>query len=242
MIVYPAIDILDGHAVRLVQGHFDQATEYAADPLDAALAWVAAGARRLHVVDLDGARRGAPANLHHLERIAHETGLPVQFGGGLRSAAAVAEAIAAGADRVVLGTAAFTDLLEAVLADHGERVVVSVDVRGGMVSTAGWMETTSLDAIAAVTALSQRGVRHFVYTDVDRDGMLGGIDGAAVAAVADALEGDLLCSGGIGSLADLEVLAALAHPRLAGAIIGKALYEQRFTLADAQEAMCTSSA
>jgi phosphoribosylformimino-5-aminoimidazole carboxamide ribotide isomerase len=242
VILYPAIDILDGHAVRLVQGHFDRATEYAADPLEAARAWADAGAERLHVVDLDGARAGAPANLAHVERIATQTGLPVQLGGGLRSAAAIADAIGAGAARVVLGTAAFSELLEAALADHGERVVVSVDVRGGAVATAGWTQTTSLDAVSAVAALAARGVRRFVYTDVDRDGMLGGIDGAAVARVADALEGELLYSGGVGSLADLEALAALRHPRLAGAIVGKALYERRFTLAAAQEALCTSSA
>jgi phosphoribosylformimino-5-aminoimidazole carboxamide ribotide isomerase len=242
VILYPAIDILDGHAVRLVQGHFDSATEYAADPLEAARAWAAAGATHLHVVDLDGARAGAPVNLAHVERIATRTGLPVQLGGGLRSAAAITDAIAAGAGRVVLGTAAFTELLEEALADHGARVVVSVDVRGGMVATAGWTQTGTLDAVSAVAALTTRGVRRFVYTDVDRDGMLGGIDGAAVARVADALEGELLYSGGIGSLADLEALAALEHPRLAGAIVGKALYERRFTLTAAQEALCTSSA
>jgi phosphoribosylformimino-5-aminoimidazole carboxamide ribotide isomerase len=242
VILYPAIDILDGRAVRLVQGHFDRATEYAADPLDAALAWAAAGAQQLHVVDLDGARVGAPANLAHVERIAAQSGLPVQLGGGLRSAEAIAAAFAAGAQRVVLGTAAFSDLLEGALAEHGERIVVSVDVRGGDVATAGWTQTTSLDAVSAVAALSARGVRRFVYTDVDRDGMLGGIDSAAIARVADALCGELLYSGGIGSIADLESLARLSHPRLAGAIVGKALYERRFTLAAGQEALCTSSA
>jgi len=243
VIVYPAIDILEGRAVRLVQGDFDRATEYATDPLDAALAWAAAGAERLHVVDLDGARAGAPVNLAHVERIAVRTGLPVQLGGGLRDAAAIAEAIGSGASRAVLGTAAFSDVLEAALADHGaERIVVSVDARGGMVSTAGWTQTGTLGTLDAVAGLSARGVRNFVYTDVDRDGMLGGIDAASVAGVADALDGELLCSGGIGSLADLEALAALRHPRLGGAIVGKALYEGRFTLAQAREALCTSSA
>ncbi len=241
MILYPAIDILGGRAVRLVQGDFDQATEYAADPLAAARGWVAAGAARLHVVDLDGARAGAPVNLAAVAEVVRETGLPVQLGGGLRSREAIDAAIAAGVDRVVLGTAAFKDpaLLASALADHGDRIGVSVDVRGGMVATAGWTETGSLMALAAVAALGERGVRRFVYTDVDRDGMLGGIDGAAIASVADAVPGELLYSGGIGSLADLAALAALGHPRLAGAIVGKALYERRFTLAQGQAALCT---
>jgi phosphoribosylformimino-5-aminoimidazole carboxamide ribotide isomerase len=241
VILYPAIDILDGHAVRLVQGDFDQRTEYAADPLDAARGWAAAGAEQLHVVDLDGARSGAPVNLEHVERIVADTGLPVQIGGGLRSPAAIAAAFGAGAQRVVLGTAAFADesLLADALAEHGDRIVVSVDVRGGMVSTAGWTETGSLAAPAAVAALVQRGVRSFVYTDVDRDGMLGGLDLGALAHVADAVDGDLLYSGGIGSLADLRSLAELRHPRLAGVIAGKALYERRFTIAEAKAALCS---
>jgi phosphoribosylformimino-5-aminoimidazole carboxamide ribotide isomerase len=241
VILYPAIDILDGHAVRLVQGDFDQRTEYADDPLDAARAWARAGAERLHVVDLDGARAGAPVNLAHVARIIAETGLPVQHGGGLRSPAAIAAAFAAGARRVVLGTAAFADeaLLADALAEYGNRVVVSVDVRGGLVSTAGWTQTGSLPAVAAVTALVERGVRSFVYTDVDRDGMLGGLDLAALARVTDAVEGELLYSGGIGSLADLQALVGLRDPRLVGVIAGKALYEQRFTLAEAQAMLCT---
>jgi phosphoribosylformimino-5-aminoimidazole carboxamide ribotide isomerase len=241
VILYPAIDILGGRAVRLVQGDFERATEYAADPIDAACAWAAAGAARLHVVDLDGARSGAPVNLEAVARIVVETGLPVQLGGGLRTSSAVTEAIGSGVERVVLGTVAFADpdLLDAALAEHGDRIVVSVDVRGGMVTTAGWTKTGSLSAVAAVTVLSERGVRRLVYTDVDRDGMLGGIDADAVARVADAVEGELLYSGGIGSLADLASLAALHHPRLGGAIVGKALYERRFTLAAAEAALCS---
>jgi phosphoribosylformimino-5-aminoimidazole carboxamide ribotide isomerase len=241
VILYPAIDILDGSAVRLVQGDFERSTQYAADPLDAALAWKQAGAQRLHVVDLDGARRGSPVNLAAVRRIVQATGLPVQLGGGLRSAAAIAEAFSAGVERVVLGTAAFTDgeLLSAALAEHGERIVVSVDVRGGMVSTAGWTRTGTLDSVAAVGALVKRGVRSFAYTDVDRDGMLGGLAWEAIAAVADAVQGELLYSGGVGSLADLKALAGLRHPRLVGVIAGKALYEGRFTIAQAQEALCS---
>jgi phosphoribosylformimino-5-aminoimidazole carboxamide ribotide isomerase len=242
VILYPAIDILGGSAVRLVQGDFERSTRYEADPLDAALGWVAAGAKRLHVVDLDGARAGHPVNLGHVRRIAEETGLPVQLGGGLRSPEALDAAVAAGASRLVLGTAAFTDLLEGALAAHGERLVVSIDVRSGRVSTAGWTQTTQLRASEAILALQDRGVRNFVYTDVDRDGMLGGLDNADIGRVADVVGtagGELLYSGGIGELADLEALSRLRHPALVGVIVGKALYEQRFTIADAEVALCS---
>jgi phosphoribosylformimino-5-aminoimidazole carboxamide ribotide isomerase len=237
VILYPAIDILDGSAVRLVRGDFDRSTRYAADPLDAALTWQRAGAERLHVVDLDGARAGRPVNLEHVRRIAEATGLPIQLGGGLRTLAALEQAAAAGAGRLVLGTAAFTDLLEPAVAAHGERLVVSVDVRGGRVSTAGWTETTELETTDAIDRLQARGVRRFVYTDVDRDGMLGGLDLDEIARVTDAVDGELVYSGGIGELADLEALAAAGRPRLAGVIVGKALYEGRFTIAAAREAL-----
>jgi phosphoribosylformimino-5-aminoimidazole carboxamide ribotide isomerase len=237
VILYPAIDILDGSAVRLVKGDFDRSTRYQADPLDAARNWQQAGAERLHIVDLDGARAGHPVNLEHVRRIVADTGLPVQLGGGLRSLQALDDATRAGATRLVLGTAAFTELLEPAVAAHGDRLVVSVDVRGGRVSTAGWTHTTKLRAGVAISELQQRGVVNFVYTDVDRDGMLGGLDVPEIGRVADAVDGELLYSGGIGELADLESLAALGHPRLKGVIVGKALYEGRFTIARAQKAL-----
>ncbi|HYV15041.1 MAG TPA: HisA/HisF-related TIM barrel protein, partial [Conexibacter sp.] len=166
MILYPAIDIRDGKAVRLAQGDFAAETVYDADPLSAARAWVEGGARWLHVVDLDGARDGSPANLAHLERIAGELGVPVQFGGGLRSLDAVAAALAAGAERVILGTAAYNDVdfLDDVLAAHGDRVVVSVDVRGGRVASAGWTQQTEMEAAAVIEHLQRRGVKRLVYS------------------------------------------------------------------------------
>jgi phosphoribosylformimino-5-aminoimidazole carboxamide ribotide isomerase len=241
MILYPALDILDGRVVRLIQGDFEQATRYEDEPPEAAAAWLAAGAQRLHVVDLDGARAGAPVNLDAVAAIVAQTKLAVQLGGGIRSAEAISAAFGAGVQRVVLGTAAFTDeaLLASAVAEHDGRIVVSIDVRGGMVSTAGWTQTGTLQAVDAARELSARGVRSFVYTDVDRDGMLGGLDLAAIVRVTDAVDGELVYSGGIGSLEDLRALAQLRHPRLVGVIAGKALYERRFTIAQAQEALCT---
>ena len=241
MILYPAIDILGGNAVRLVKGDFDAKKVYDEDPLAAAAGWVQDGARFLHVVDLDGARAGAPANLDHLRRIAGELGVPVQYGGGLRSTQAVSDALAAGATRVILGTAAFTDpeLLRAMLNEHGpERVLVSVDMRGGRVATAGWTETTELGAVEVIERLREQGVGELVYTNVDRDGMLGGPDLEEVARVAAAAGGSLIYSGGIGDIGDLESLATLPGERhISGVIVGKALYERRFTVAQAFAAL-----
>jgi phosphoribosylformimino-5-aminoimidazole carboxamide ribotide isomerase len=237
--LYPAIDMLGGKAVRLVKGDFDAKKVYDEDPLAAARGWVAAGARCLHVVDLDGARAGAPANLAHLERIAGNLGVPIQFGGGLRSLEAIGEAIEAGAERVILGTAAFTDptLLERALARWPGRVLVSVDVREGRVATAGWTETIDGDPLEVIAELAQRGASELVYTNVDRDGMLEGPDLEEVARVAEVVSASFVYSGGIGQLADLQGLADLHASSLAGVIVGKALYERRFTIVEALAAL-----
>jgi phosphoribosylformimino-5-aminoimidazole carboxamide ribotide isomerase len=240
VILYPAIDILNGNAVRLVKGDFDAKKVYDEDPLEAARGWTEAGARYLHVVDLDGAKSGAPKNLENLKRIVDELGVPVQYGGGLRSVQAVSDALAAGAARVVLGTVAMLDpsVLHACLEAHGpEQILVGVDVRGGEVVTHGWLQGTDVRARVAFDALRERGVRNFVFTNVDRDGMLEGSDLDEVRSVAQAVKGSLIYSGGIGQLADLEGLAGLGEASLEGVIVGKALYERRFTVPEAQAAL-----
>lgn len=243
MDLYPAIDMLGGQAVRLVQGDYSASRVYDQDPLSAAHAWVRAGARRLHVVDLDGARLGAPANLSHLRRIAGELGVPVQFGGGLRDPDSVAAAFDAGAERVILGTAAFLDaaFLSAALQEWPGRVVVSVDVRHGRVATAGWTQTTHLTAEQVIARLWEQGAGELIYTNVDRDGMLTGPDLEDLASIAHAVPGSFIYSGGIGALSDLQQLARMQLPSLAGVIVGKALYEQRFTVAQALAALDGSS-
>src|SRR3954467_4789118 len=236
MILYPAIDISEGRAVRLRQGHFDDVTVYQDDPLAAARSWVEAGARFLHVVDLDGAREGRPVNLGHLQRITPELGVPVQYGGGLRALPAVRDALRAGAHRVILGTAAYTDIdfLDDVLAAYGERVVVSVDTRGGHVSTAGWTETTQMPADDVIARLQARGVKQLVYTNVDKDGMLEGVDLDEVQRISDIVRGRWLVPGRMGRLDDLRAVAGLRRVNIAGVIVGKALYEGRFTVAEGQ--------
>lgn len=239
MILYPAIDIRGGRAVRLAQGDFAQETVYDAEPLSAARAWVDGGARWLHVVDLDGARDGAPANLAHLERIVGELGVPVQFGGGLRSLDSIDAALAAGAERVILGTAAYTDVdfLDDAVAKHGDRVIVSVDVRGGRVASAGWTHQTEMEAAGVIEHLQRRGVKRLVYSSIERDGMLTGPDLDEVRRVADAVRGTFAYSGGIGTLEDLRALASLRQVNLTGVIVGKALYERRFGVSEAQAAL-----
>ncbi|MGH2745945.1 MAG: 1-(5-phosphoribosyl)-5-[(5-phosphoribosylamino)methylideneamino]imidazole-4-carboxamide isomerase [Thermoleophilaceae bacterium] len=242
MILLPAVDIRDGRAVRLRQGDFDDETVYADDPLEAARSFVEAGARFLHVVDLDGAREGEPVNLHHVERIAGELDVPVELGGGLRSIASIRRALVAGAARVVLGTAAFTDpeLLDEALSAFTSRILVGVDVRGGRVSVAGWTRETQMPGEGAIRRMQQRGATRFVYTNVDRDGMLEGPDLEEVRRVSQAVRGRFLYSGGIGSLEDLEALRDMRLVNLAGVISGKALYEERFTVRDGQAALSQS--
>ena len=245
MRLYPAIDILGGNAVRLVRGDFDAKKVYDEDPLSAARGWVDAGAEYLHVVDLDGAKRGEPVTLEQLQRIVGESGVPVQYGGGLRSARAAADALNAGAARVILGTVAFTDpdMLGEILDAHGpERILVGVDVRSGCIATHGWAKNTDTLARDAFAELQQRGVRHFVFTNIDHDGMLDGANREEVASVAKAAgEGSVIFSGGIGKLSDLEALASLrdelALDGLTGVIVGTALYEKRFTVAEAKAAL-----
>ncbi|HEX3292613.1 MAG TPA: 1-(5-phosphoribosyl)-5-[(5-phosphoribosylamino)methylideneamino]imidazole-4-carboxamide isomerase [Solirubrobacterales bacterium] len=241
MILFPAIDIRDGKAVRLVQGDYEQETRYEDDPVVAARRWVDGGARWLHVVDLDGARAGEPVNLEQVRRIVAAVNVPVQLGGGLRDSKKVEEAISSGAERVVLGTAAVRDpdLAGAIAAAHGDRVVASVDSRSGKVAAEGWTERTDLDTTEVIAELVRRGLRRFVYTPVDVDGLMEGPDLDSLREVAAATDGDVVYSGGIGSLDDLRALAALGLDNVEGVIVGRALYEQRFTVAEAREALGT---
>ena len=176
MILYPAIDVRDGRAVRLVQGDYERETVFDADPSDAARRWVEQGAAALHVVDLDGAREGAPVNIEQVERICEAVEVPVQVGGGLRQTDDVDAVLAVGAVRAILGTAALSDpaLVEALAAEHGDRIVVSVDARSGSVAVEGWQRATTVGAAEVIADLARRGVSRFIFTPVEVDGTLGG--------------------------------------------------------------------
>jgi len=234
VILYPAIDIRGGQAVRLLQGDYQQETTYDADPVDAAKRWCEEGAEYLHVVDLDGAKAGAPCNLEAVRRIAAAVDCPIQVGGGLREPGSIAAVFEAGAERVVIGTAALRDpqLLEAAISEYGDRVVVSVDTRGGKVSLSGWTETSDAEAPAAVAELASRGVQRFLCTAIEVDGTMEGPAMRQLNQIAAATSAQVIASGGVGKLSHLEQLSREAAPNIEGAIVGRALYEKKFTVAD----------
>ncbi len=234
MILYPAIDIRGGKAVRLLQGDYARETTYDADPVDAARRWADEGAEFLHVVDLDGAKAGEPQNLESVRRIAATVECPIQVGGGLRDAESVVAILDAGAERVVIGTAALRDpaFLERVLEAHGDRVVVSVDARDGKVALAGWIEVSDVDVAAAVGELGERGASRFLCTAIEVDGTMEGPALSELTRIAASTQAQVIASGGVGDLSHLEALTQLDVPNLEGAIVGRALYEKRFSVAE----------
>lgn len=234
MILYPAIDVRGGNAVRLLQGDYERETTYDADPVDAAKRWAGEGARFLHVVDLDGAKAGKPRNLDAVRRIAAAVECPIQVGGGLRDSESVERTLDAGAERVVIGTAALRDpeFLAATIAAHGDRVVVSVDARDGRVALEGWTEAGSENVVEAVAALGDRGVARFLCTAIEVDGTMEGPALEQLGQIAAATAAQVIASGGVGELAHLEALARSAPANVEGAIVGRALYERRFSVAE----------
>lgn len=231
--IYPAVDLKDGRAVRLRQGAAEAVTVYDSDPVAAARRWANGGAAWLHVVDLDAAFTGRPRNRHLIADIVAETGLPVQASGGIRTLDDVAVALHYGARRVVIGTRALHDpsFVAACVDRFGDAVAVGLDARGRTLQARGWTEPAG-DLFEAVERFSTTGVVRFVYTDVSRDGMLEGPNLTMLTAVADATPARVTASGGVASLADLQALAT-CHPRVDAAIVGKALYAGRFTLGEA---------
>lgn len=242
MELYPAIDLLNGHAVRLAQGDYDRVTVYDTDPVMRAARFKAAGARRLHVVDLAGARSGM-CDAHHLElirRVAAETGLALEMGGGIRTLEAARAALEAGADRVIVGTALVTnpELSQAFLDEFGpEGVVAGIDARDGRVAVDGWTETSEIDALELLASLAERGYRHFVYTDIARDGMRTGVDRATYTQAAAATGCPLIVSGGISSLEDCQAVTTWGCDVVEGVISGRALYEGDLAVSDALEVL-----
>ncbi len=233
MEVIPAIDLRGGQVVRLYQGDFRQETIYSSDPVAVALAWQKAGAPRLHVVDLDGARTGRLVNLEALEAIAAKVTVPLQVGGGIRDLNAVAELVRAGVQRVVLGTAAVRDpglVRFACEALGSEAVVVGLDARDGKVVVQGWSQLVEREVQELAVAMTSLGVRRFIYTDIATDGAMAGPNVDAVAALIRATSAHIIASGGVRSLEDL---GRLAETGVEGAIVGSALYRDAIDLAEA---------
>jgi phosphoribosyl isomerase A len=229
----PAVDIRNGRAVRLTQGKADAETIYDDDPVAAAQRWVDQGSRWLHVVDLDAAFEGDPRNRHLIADICAATGARVQASGGIRTLDDIGRSVAYGATRVVIGTMALEDptFVAKAIAEHGDRIVVGLDADGTTLRARGWT-TESGDLFAALERLTEVGVQRFVFTDIARDGMLGGPNLERLASVADATSARLTASGGVSCIDDLLRLADV-HPRVDEVIVGKALYAGRFTVADA---------
>jgi len=235
MIIFPAIDMRQGKCVRLLQGRADQEKVYFEDPVAVAHRWEAEGAAWLRLVDLDGAMSEVSGNRAIAKRIFAALRIPVQFGGGVRSMEDVEEILDAGAVRVVVGTAAVQhpEFLAEALQRFGERIVVGIDARDGRVATHGWNQVGSLEAVAFAQALARSGVQRLVYTDISKDGMLVGPNLEATKRLSADSQLKVIASGGVASLDDLRALQALENIGVEGAIVGKALYERRFTLKEA---------
>lgn len=236
MEIIPAIDILGGKCVRLLQGDYARETVYGEDPVAMALRWESEGATRLHVVDLDGARQGHPTILGILERICSAVRLPVQVGGGIRTLASARQVLDAGAARVIIGTSAALDaaLAREIFGQLDEQAVLGLDARDGMVAIHGWQQTTGETAIDLARRMKAAGARRVIYTDIRRDGMLQGVNADACAHLAAETGLPVIASGGVSSVEDIRRLRAL--PGIEGAIIGKALYTGALTLREALHA------
>ena len=232
MYLLPAIDILEGRAVRLAKGDYSQITVYNDDPVDQALRFEAQGATWVHVVDLDGARTGVPANIAIVERIVRETSLSVEIGGGIRTLKTLERLADVGAARMVLGTALVNDpelARAAVESVGGDRLTAGIDAKGGEVAVSGWIEGSGVAATDLARAMGAAGFKHIVYTDIARDGMQTGLDVQAYVQMAEAFGHPVIASGGVASVADIERLAPVASS-IEGVITGRAVYEGTLTV------------
>ena len=235
MTIYPAIDIKNGRAVRLLQGRADQETVYANEPADVAAQFAAAGSKWVHVVDLDGAFDGAPKNLAKVADIV-KAGMKVQMGGGQRSLEIIEKTLAAGVSRIVVGTKAVEspEFVAELVANFGDKIAVGIDANDGKVAVKGWVDTTDADAVTFARQMSDLGVRTIIYTDIGTDGMLTGPNLAAQETLASSVDASIIASGGISCLEDVVALKEIEkrHPNLSGVIVGKAIYEKRVTVAE----------
>ncbi|AFY78166.1 MAG: 1-(5-phosphoribosyl)-5-[(5-phosphoribosylamino)methylideneamino]imidazole-4-carboxamide isomerase [Hydrococcus sp. C42_A2020_068] len=239
MEVIPAIDLLDGKCVRLYQGDYTRSQVFNENPVEVARQWVEEGATRLHVVDLDGAKQGKPANLKAVEAIVKAVSLPVQVGGGLRDRDSASQLLALGVDRVILGTVAVENpqLVAQLCGEFPQKIVVGIDARNGKVATRGWLETSEVDATELARRMAQQGVAAIIYTDIHRDGTLTGPNKVALRELAEAVDIPIIASGGVSSLTDLLSLLSLEPVGVTGVIVGRALYTGDVKLSEAVRAV-----
>lgn len=239
MLIIPAIDLRGGRCVRLTQGDYGRETVYDLDPVEVAQRFAAEGAEIVHVVDLDGAKSGAPANLEVVARIAKEGGLPVEFGGGVRTLETARRVLDFGVSRVVVGSKLVqdADLSAQFFSELGEQVVAGIDARDGKVATVGWTETSEVTAVELAQRVERAGCRRIILTDIARDGELKGPNLDLLREVATAVTIPVIASGGVAVVGDLEVLREAFPTGVEGVIVGKAIYENRFTVAEAVAAL-----
>ncbi len=232
MIIYPAIDIKDGKCVRLVQGRFDDVTEYSRHPWEMAKKFEQIGAEYLHVVDLDGARLGEPQNINIISDMAVRLGIPVQLGGGIRTIEMIEIILCKGIQRVILGTSAVNDpeLVKKAIKAFGSNLAVAIDAKDGMVAIEGWAKTSKFTAIGFAKKMEDYGAKTIIYTDISRDGMLKGPNLKAMEDMVNAVGIDVIASGGVSSIQDIKSLKELG---VAGAIVGKAIYTGDIDLEEA---------
>lgn len=237
MIIFPAIDLKDGRCVRLKRGEMESATIFHDDPAAQALIFERAGFSWLHCVDLDGAFAGRPANADAIRAIRAATALPIQLGGGIRDMATIEAWLAGGIARVILGTAALKDpaLVRGAARAFPGRIVVGADAKGGKIATEGWSEVSDMTPVELGRRFEDAGVAAILFTDVDGDGLLGGVNVAATAELARAVSIPVIASGGVGSMRDVEALLASGEPNIEGVVIGRALYDGRIDPAQAAE-------
>ncbi|MCE5323865.1 1-(5-phosphoribosyl)-5-[(5-phosphoribosylamino)methylideneamino]imidazole-4-carboxamide isomerase [bacterium] len=235
MELIPAIDMMDGKCVRLMQGRFDDVTIFADDPAQIARRWEDEGAQRLHLVDLNGSRMGAPQETESIKRIVAAVKIPVELGGGIRSLQTAKQMLDIGVGRVIIGTSAALDshLAETIFKELGERAVLGVDARDGYVAIKGWEETTREKAVDFTLRMQSLGAKRVIYTDISRDGMLAGTNIAAMKHMAQSIDIPVIASGGISTIEDIKQLKSLENIGIEGAILGKALYTGDLSLAEA---------
>ena len=232
--VIPAIDLRSGRCVRLRQGRADDEIVYSDDPVSMARRWAEEGGALLHVVDLDGAFAGHPVHADLIGRIAAAVDIPVEVGGGIRRDIDVEQALQLGVERVIIGTRAFEkpEELADLVQRFGRRIVVGIDARDGMLQVKGWVETTSMRAVDLACKADELGVQTIIYTDTATDGMLGGVNAAAMDEMCRSVNCSVIASGGVSSADDIVTLRDLGRQNLCGAIVGKALYDARVTLGE----------
>ncbi len=238
MEVIPAIDLRKGKCVRLYQGRADRETVYFEDPLEVALMWEKKGARRLHMVDLDGAFKGVPQNQKIIKKIASNLNIPVQVGGGIRDEDTVKGLLDLGISRVIIGTVAVSNpsLVKTLVDKFGDSIMVGVDAQEGWVAVKGWVESSTIKALDLVKGMEKAGVKEVVYTDISRDGTLEGPNLEATKDIAENTTISIIASGGVSSLADIRGARELEASGISGIIVGQALYKGKFTLEEALEA------